>query len=551
MTPEADVLVVGAGPSGIITTNELLRRGINVRWVDARSDPLGSTRAFTVHARTFEVLEHIGIAHRVLEVNAFCPGNRFNIEEMDLPLDEMPVLDFRKLENTRYNFYGKVNQQDLETILRNHIANQHSFGPEWGVECKSVTQTDLGLEVELFDEATGKTDTARPSWIVGADGAHSVVRRDSGLEMKGDAYRDAESGDGFFTMSMMDVPLEGYEGDADWVNYHFSANNWMLITRLPDGNHRVYISGELEKELDDTEDHIAVFRKGLGIFAPEARFVKEQKATRWKIYRKIAEDYSVGNVFLCGDACHVRSPAGGQGMNCCMLDAFNLGWKLASVTHGHSPATILQTYKEERKPVAELVSGFAERMHNVLFDHSRSIEQRIVDTRDKAWHDECIYGISGISHSYRDLTWQPNGLSTIQNGPVAGDRAPNAKLSEAPELWLHDVYRHTRATLLLIPSTALELKTCMEIIGEIEQDFGRSVKVVVAFTKQHPDFGVDQLHVANTGELETWYGSGDVGRMYLVRPDLVVGCRGLITDMSAMREYLAHWFTKAKSVAVS
>ena len=85
MNNDSDVVVVGAGPSGIIITNELLRRGINVRWIDARPEPLGTTRAFTVHARTFEMLEHIGIAHKVLEVNAVCPGNRFNIEEMGLP----------------------------------------------------------------------------------------------------------------------------------------------------------------------------------------------------------------------------------------------------------------------------------------------------------------------------------------------------------------------------------------------------------------------------------------------------------------------------------
>ena len=544
MSGNADVLVVGAGPSGIIVTNELLRRGVDVRWIDSRPAPRGTTRAFTVHARTFEVLEHIGITHRILEVNAFCPGNRFNIQEMNLPMEEMPVLDFRKLENTRYNFYGKVNQQDLETILRNHIASQHSFSPEWGVECESVTQQDTGITARIHDHASGTSETVHPSWVVGADGVHSTVRTSCGLEMTGDAYKDDDSGsDGYFTMSMMDVPLDGYEGDDDWVNYHFSAKNWMLITRLPDGNHRVYISGELEKELDDTDDHIAVFQKGLDIFAPSVRFLRNQKATRWKIYRKIAEDYSRGNVFLCGDACHVRSPAGGQGMNCCMLDAFNLGWKLASVIQGYSPGSILESYKEERKPVAQLVQGFAERMHNVLFDHSRTVEQRIVDTRDKVWHDECINGISGISHSYRDVIWQPDGLSELPDGPVAGDRAPNAKLNETPALWLHDVYRHTRATLLLMPSDESELENCRQIIRDIGRDYGASVKVVVAFTEQHPDFGVDQLYLANTGELEKWYGFDGSGRMYLVRPDLCIGCRGSITDISAMRDYLSHWFS--------
>jgi 2-polyprenyl-6-methoxyphenol hydroxylase-like FAD-dependent oxidoreductase len=543
MNKDPEVVVVGAGPSGIIITNELLRRGVNVRWIDARPEPLGTTRAFTVHSRTFELLEHIGIAHKILDVNAFCPGNRFLIKEMDLPVNEMPVLDFRKLENTRYNFYGKVNQQDLETILRNHIECQNNFSPEWGAECKSVKQDDSGIEMQIFNQATGTTETLRPTWVIGADGAHSVVRKGCGLEMAGDAYKDADSGDdGFFTMSMMDVPLEGYEGDDDWVNYHFSADNWMLVTRLPDGNHRVYISGELEKELHETDDHISVFQKGLDIFAPGTRVNKDQKATTWKIYRKIADDYSRGNVFLCGDACHVRSPAGGQGMNCCMMDAFNLGWKLASVINGNSPRSILETYKQERMPVAQLVQGFAERMHNVLFDHTRSIEQRIADTRDKSWHDECIYGISGISHSYRDVNWSPDNFSSIPDGPAAGDRAPNAKLNTTPLLWLHDLFRHTRATLLLLPSNESELESCHQIIRDVENDFSNSVKTVIAYSKQLPGFGIEKLYTSNTGELEQWYGSGDTGRMYLVRPDLFIGCRGLITDVAALKEYLSHWF---------
>ena len=237
---ENDVLVVGAGPTGTIITNELLRRGINVRWIEKRESPLGTTRAFTVHARTFEMLEHIGIAHKIQEVNAFCPGNRFHIDGLDIPQEEMPVLDFRKLQNTRYNFYGKVNQQDLEQILRGHVACQHSFSPEWGVECKSLEQDESGVSVEI--EYGGKTGHIRASYVVGADGVNSVVRQQSGLEMRGDAYADEESGDdGFFTMSMMDVPLENYQGDADWINYHFSESDWMLITSLPDGNYRVLL----------------------------------------------------------------------------------------------------------------------------------------------------------------------------------------------------------------------------------------------------------------------------------------------------------------------
>ena len=546
-TSEPQILVVGAGPTGIIIVNELLRRGIDTRWIDARPGPLGTTRAFTVHARTFEVLEHIGIAHRILEVNGFCPGNRFHIEEMGLPPDQAPVLDFRKLENTRYNFYGKVNQQDFEQILRDHIASQHSVTPEWGSECVSVRQDDSDIEVVVRREATGndaegEEEIIRPEYLIGADGSHSVVRTSCGLDMKGGSYDEAAGDDGYFTMSMMDVPVDGYSGDADWVNYHFSASDWMLITSLPDGNYRLYISGNLEKELQASDDHAAVFQKGLDRFAPGARMLRKEQVTTWKIYRKIAEDYSRGNVFLCGDACHVRSPAGGQGMNCCILDAFNLGWKLAAVIQDRSPRVILDTYREERKPVAQLVQGFGESLHKVLFDRTRTIAERIVDTRDKVWHDECVYGISGISHSYAGVVWQPEGVGEFGAGPGAGDRAPNAKLSDTPLLWLHDLYRHVRATLLLLPANDADLERCEEIADSVSNTFGQSVKPVIAYHERRNDLDVDRLAVADTGELQKWYGGADSAGLYLVRPDLFIGCCTSLANVAAMEEYLAHWY---------
>jgi 2-polyprenyl-6-methoxyphenol hydroxylase-like FAD-dependent oxidoreductase len=538
-----EVLVVGAGPTGIILVNELLRRGVDTRWIDARPGPLGSTRAFTVHARTLEVLEHIGIAHRILEVNAVCPGNRFHIEEMGLAPEEMPILDFRKLENTRYNFYGKVNQQDLEQILRGHIESQHNFSPEWDSRCISVQQDESGIEVQVRREGDSDEFVIRPRYVIGADGVHSVVRTSVGLDMKGGAYESGANEDGYFTMSMMDVPLEGYPGDASWINYHFSEKNWMLVTDLPDGNHRVYISGDLETELHAGGDHMEVFQKGLDRFAPGTRMLRKEQASTWKIYRKIADDYSSGNVFLCGDACHVRSPAGGQGMNCCMLDAFNLGWKLASVVRGHSSADILDTYREERKPVAQLVQGFGERMHKVLFDHTRTIEQRIQDTREKAWHDECVYGISGISHSYADVVWRPDGAVDFERGPAAGDRAPNAKLSDEPLVWLHDIYRHTKATLLLLPRDDKELEECAKIATSIDEKFGCSVKPAILYHVRPDWLDVEQLTVAINEDLEVWYGGAKGAGMYLVRPDLFIGCATPLADTGVMSAYLSHWFS--------
>lgn len=545
MNSDTDVLIVGAGPTGIILANELLRRGIAVRWIDTRPNPLGTTRAFTVHARTFEMFEHIGIAHRFEEVNTFCPGNRFHIEGLGIAVDEMPVLDFRKLENTRYNFYGKVNQQDIEQILRNHVFNQHSVSPEWNASCTAVRQDESGIQVNIEHEF-GFSEVIHPRYLVGADGVHSIVRKCCGLEMKGDVYTDTESGDdGYFTMSMMDIPLQGYTGDDDWINYHFSGDDWMLVTQLPDGNHRVYISGALEKEMQETDDHSAVFQKGLDKFAPGTKLLRRQSASTWKIYRMIADDYSRGKVFLAGDACHVRSPAGGQGANCCMLDAFNLGWKLASVINGNSTESILESYGIERKPIAEQVQGYAEKMHNVLFDHNRPLTQRIEETRDPAWHDECIYGISGLSHNYRSVTWIPEGVSPLVGGPLPGERAPNALLSEKPILRVHDIYRHTKATLLMMPVNNGEISFCRTLVDSINSEFDVSIKPAIIYQEAIEDVGIEFSFVNDLDNLQRWYGEGSQGRMFLIRPDMYVGYASSLTEREGLQQFLSHWFTKS------
>ncbi len=321
----------------------------------------------------------------------------------------------------------------------------------------------------------------------------------------------------------------------------------MLVTRLPDGNHRVYISGELEKELQETDDHTAVFQKGLDRFAPGTKLLRNQAAATWKIYRMIADDYSKGNVFLAGDACHVRSPAGGQGANCCMLDAFNLGWKLASVIKGNSPESILASYGIERKPIAEQVQGYAEKMHNVLFDHNRPLAERIAETNDPAWHNECIYGISGISHNYRSTTWMPERVSALDGGPLPGERAPNALLSEAPLLRLHDIYRHTRATLLMMPLNDDEVSVCRKLVDVMNSEFDASVKPAIIYPQMIEDLSIEHYFVNDLDDLQKWYGQGSQGRMFLVRPDMCVGYASTLDESEGLQQFLSHWFSKSSA----
>jgi 2-polyprenyl-6-methoxyphenol hydroxylase-like FAD-dependent oxidoreductase len=173
---QADVLIAGAGPTGLILAHELLRRGVRVRLAEKRPGPAHTTRAFTLHARTMEMFEHIGVAHRLEEVSLPCPGNVYHFQGM--PENQLPRTDFRALPS-RYAFYYKLNQNDFEQVLREHLDAQYSVTPQYRTEVVAVTESGGQVEVRLRRTDTGEAEQARYDWVVGCDGSKSRVREEA------------------------------------------------------------------------------------------------------------------------------------------------------------------------------------------------------------------------------------------------------------------------------------------------------------------------------------------------------------------------------------
>jgi len=530
------VLIVGCGPTGLILAHELLRRGVGCRVVDKRPSAAGSTRAFTVHARTMEMFDHMGLAHRVEELREICPGNIFRFLGANISDDKIPILDFSRLTNTRYNYYGKVNQNDLEQALRDSLAGKYSVRPEWQTECRSVKQDDARITVSLRHLDTGEEETVHPQWLIGADGVHSTVRKQLGL-----MFDESESYN--MTMSMVDVELEGYKGDGAWVNYYVNQDSFLLVTRLPGDKYRVYLAGAMESLLQDHPPQVA-FQMGLDNFETGARIRRMDWSSTWRIHKIIAESYSAGRVYLCGDATHVHSPNGGQGMNACMQDAFNLGWKMANVIKGISPETVLASYEAERKPIAEQVTAGANRMHEMLFNKEIHIRDRYKLSQDPGWHDETIYRISGLSHNYCDTIPVPSGVSPLEKGMKTGERAADATLSDrAPKRRLHDLFRHTDFTLMLLPETgnSSEIGQCATIAKILDERYGEHVQCIVVAGELVDGFDYDHTFIDYTGETGGVYGKSETGRMILIRPDLYIGYRSPINELAPLLEHLDSW----------
>ncbi|WP_433287084.1 FAD-dependent oxidoreductase [Pseudonocardia sp. CA-142604] len=528
MSDHNDVAIVGAGPVGLIAAHELARRGVSLRLIDKRPGPSHTTRAFTLHARTMEMFEHIGVAHRIEEVALPCPGNVYHFEGMSE--DEKPRTDFRGLP-TRYPFYYKINQNDFEQVLREHLCAHYGIRPEYGQEFTDLAQDADGVTLSILDKASGATTTHRSAWVVGSDGAHSRVRERTGIDFVGDRVG---------VMAMMDVEVEDFDFDDSWVNYFIGESLFMLVTKLPGKLWRVYLSdaGAMTQANDPRRSFQMVADKiGIGMRIGEPRW-----ATQWEILNSAASSYRAGRVLLCGDASHVHSPAGGQGMNGCMQDAFNLAWKLAAVVDDAAPDSLLDTYEAERRPIGAQITAGAKSTHDIVMAFGQGIEDRIALTREPGWQQRTVELISGLSHNYRDTVRGPDVDSVA--GPRAGDRAPDAQLVVEPRKRLFDLIRHGGFTLLFVPRPGEEedLAQAARVAELVRAVFGDRVSSVLVSGDRIAGFDEDHRIPDQLGELAQRYAIGEgEARAILVRPDMYVGGHCRLADAEALVEQVSCW----------
>lgn len=524
------VLIVGAGPTGLILAHELLRRGIPVRQIERRNGPSHTTRAFTLHARTMEMFEHMGVAHRLEDVCLPCPGNVFHFQ--GLADADKPRLDFRTLP-TRYAFYYKLNQNDFEQVLREHLFSSYGHAPEYGTEAQTVEGREDGAVVRIRNGKTDEVSEVDYPWVVGCDGAHSAVRQSAGIPFSGEQVG---------VMAMMDAELAGFPYDDAWVNYFIGTELFMLVTKLPGRFWRVYLSdaGKMT-EADDPQASFQTVADALGI---GMRIKDPHWATQWSILNNIAETYRQGHILLCGDASHVHSPAGGQGMNGCMQDAFNLGWKLAQVIAGRAPDTCLDTYEAERKPIGQQVTLGAKATHDIVMAFGKNLGDRIALTRTPEWHDNAVRLISGLAHNYRDVVEVPGGLRPV-GGPQAGERPPDAVLRQEPQRRIYDLLRHPRFTLLVLPGHdhAGDASAGAELVDAIERRYPGQVLAQLISPQPHPAFDFDHWVSDESGEFRAAYGLNGEGRLVLIRPDLYVDLNCDMADVGAVLPHLGRWFT--------
>jgi NADPH-dependent dioxygenase len=516
-TSQVPVLVVGAGAAGTMLTLELARRGVRVRTVDRLSKPAETSRAITVHARMAEIFERIDkrLIDRYLDRGIKNKGYVLHFVDANGKRSEVrPGIDFTAL-GSRYPYILVHRQNETEQYLREYTGAHFGVSPDWNTACVDVQQDADGVTATL--ESGGVQEQVRCQYLVGCDGPNSRVRRAVGLEQQESEYQGT-------VLQNLDAFLENFPDAEDYVHYCAGTDHFIMIVMLPGGFYRLLLSDRGEAAGADVTPEQG-FMRLVNKHFDGVKLGKVVWHSKWQSYVRLAHTYRQDRVFLAGDSAHVHSTTGGQGLNCCMQDAYNLGWKLAYVVRHLARPALLDTYETERRPIAEQVIWAASSLHEIFMGHGKDIAERAQRIRDPAFLDAVVGRCSGIAYTYRDQVAKTPDVTELE-GPAAGDRAPDVDFGGGRALY--DFTRHPRCTLLVLPAA--------EHGGaKIELD----LKPLV-----HRFKAVLDMHVVSpSAALARHYGTSGRDRLFLLRPDGYVGLRCLASELPALEAYLSHWFT--------
>jgi 2-polyprenyl-6-methoxyphenol hydroxylase-like FAD-dependent oxidoreductase len=529
MTHDSSVpLVVGAGPVGLTMANELARHGVHCRIIDRASERLPTSRALAIFPRTLEVFETMGVSGRFL-----AEGRRLHGLLLHHRQEQIAKIDFASVVSP-FPFALGLPQAETERLLSEHLAGS-GVKVERGVELTGLTQTSEAVRAVLR-QPDGAEEIVETPWLIGCDGAHSTTRHALGMEFAGTQYDES--------FILADVQLES-NLDADRVHLFlgddgvlgiipFAQNRWRIVANIPPQLRYETLPDVTLTEVQELVDCRAA--QGFRVSDPVW-------LSRFHISHRKVQQFRQLRVFLAGDAAHIHSPAGGQGMNTGIQDAFNLAWKLALVLRGNAPAQLLASYHLEREPVARDVLNLTDRITRVATMRN-SIAQSV--------RDFLLPRVSGIDFvgdriadrlAELNVSYRASPIVENQGGGrlKAGDRAPDAELRDenGRAHRLFELFREPRHVLLLFCGGSGSPAANSEELGSAISGLPAGTIDSYRVVRGQSDSPAELRDTSGLAHFA--YGLIE-GGVVLVRPDGYIGYRSDNFDLENLQTYLTRIF---------
>jgi 2-polyprenyl-6-methoxyphenol hydroxylase-like FAD-dependent oxidoreductase len=507
------VLVAGAGPTGLLLGAELWRRGIPTRVVECHDAPLAWDRATVVHARSLEVFESLGLVDDLL-----AQGVRVRATRLYADGDLLGELDVSG-SGSRYGYDLSVSEEVTERLLTEHL-ERHGGAVTRATRLAGFEQ--FGDRIVAIVEGPDGTERLSTEWLVGCDGYHSTVREAAGVDFLGHDYP--------IEWAVFDARMEGWP-EPDNLMFSYVEPTAVILVPLPSGRWRVYLhpTSPTSDLVTDTEALFARYAAGTTI-----RDVTQ--SARFRTHSRVAATYRVGRVLLAGDAAHVCSPAEGHGMNMGLHDAHNLAWKLALVCRGHADDALLDSFELERRPVAEAVAESGDRVEagKALTDpEARAKRDAVLKCRlaDPALRHAQAVAAAELSVSYVD---SPIVAGDASGGVGPGDRLPETDAVHVPGTRPRPLHEHTyrcEHTALVLGRDHAQVAA---VVAKIEPLVTSSpvLEHVAGFALDGTD-GVGRIDPATLDALGV-----NAITLLVARPDRFVAFRADGTDMTALERYL-------------
>ena len=537
------VLVVGAGPVGLVFASEMARYGIECRIVDKAQGTKEISKALILHVRTQEVLDAIGITHEP--------------QDVALPLRRVEIIGYGKhlghgtMEGVN-SFHPHpiiLGQNVTERILQDHLSKA-GVRVEWQTEAAKVVQDADGVTTTLR-HANGEEETVRAEYVLGADGTHSITREQAGLSFVGERYAGQA-----FIQSDSKIRWSLPKGSSYlW----FTDQGYMMVIEMPNGIVRTFISvpdDDPARKTTTLEEVNQTLNRLGGI---DAELYDPVWVALYRVNHRAAPSFRSGRVFIAGGAAHEHVPIGGQGMNTSIQDVFNLAWKLAYVMQGKAKPELLDTYQVERHPVAEsLLSGTDQAYTRLL---KAGDAARLAVRAIGPWllaSDIVQEKLRGTLEEI-NINYRKGPLSADfggSRGPEAGDRALDAivvRLPSQEQLPLREILRGRHWTVLAFSgrnSNTEQYTNLLDTVAKLRSHYGDTVKSYVIaggfpVAKDLPQD--DRILLDAMLQLHDQYGV-EHPCFYAIRPDWYIGFRGGLTHEKELTACLDRYLMAGQNV---